>query len=60
MPASSGTQQPGERGFTERAQAQAGKSNADLYAGNHTVELSEQIQNDLGARVAFLHQLPDT
>jgi len=59
QPAEHGAKQLSERGFAERAKSQAGERDPDLHAGNHPVELAQQILHHLGAAVALLDQLAD-
>ena len=47
-----------QRGLPERAKSQAGERDPHLNAGNHPVQLANQLQNNLRAKSALIHQLP--
>ena len=51
-------QDRGERRFPERAKSQAGERDSHLNAGNHAVQLADQIQNDLRPKSSLIDQLP--
>ena len=44
--------------FSERAKSKAGECDSHLNAGDHAVQLADQIQNDLRSNSPLIHQLP--
>ena len=51
------TQERGKGKFPDVSEQEARDGDADLHAGNHAAQVTQQMLDDLGARVAFFHQL---
>src|SRR2546423_14376635 len=52
-------EQIGERGFSERAERQAGHSDAELHTGNNAMEVAKESFYDARADIPFADQLAD-
>ena len=52
------TQHRSQRRFSECAKSQAGERDSHLYAGDHAIQLADQIQNDLCPNSPLIYQLP--
>jgi hypothetical protein len=53
------TQDRSQRGFAERAEAQARQRDSHLNARNNTIELPDQVQNYFRPKSPLIDQLPD-
>jgi hypothetical protein len=48
-----------ESSLAKRSKSKTCECNADLHSGYDSIEVSEQVEHNACARVAFLHQLPN-